>query len=194
MPWVKQFDEAAVLEKAMQAFWARGYAATSVQDLVDGTGLNRGSLYASFGDKRGLFLRALAHYETHQRRAWLAALRRRHGPRGAILALFEGAVAAALADRARTGCFLINTAVELSAHDPEVAALVAKGLSETEAYFRELIVEGQGRGEIAPAADSAETARALLGLLTGLRVLARSRPERPLLEALADQAARLVQA
>jgi TetR/AcrR family transcriptional repressor of nem operon len=91
MPWEKQFDEAAALDKAMEAFWARGYEATSVQDLVEAMGLHRGSIYAAFGGKRSLFLKALRHYETHRRRAWLEALRRRHGPRAAILSVFEAA-------------------------------------------------------------------------------------------------------
>jgi TetR/AcrR family transcriptional repressor of nem operon len=192
MPWERQFDEAEVLEKAMAAFWARGYEATSIRDLVDCMGLNRGSIYAAFGDKRRLFLKALAHYETCHRRAWFESLRRRHSPRAAILSVFEGAIGGALSDRDRSGCFLINTAVELSPHDAEIARAVAKGLRETEGFFRELVEEGQAAGEISPEADPARTARTLLGLLSGLRVLARSRPERPLLEALADQAADLL--
>lgn len=192
MPWVKQFDETEALGKAMRAFWAHGYEATSIQDLVDCTGLNRGSIYATFGGKRSLFLKALAHYETHHRRAWLEALRSRHTPRAAILSVFEGAIGAALSDRSRSGCFLVNTAIELSPHDPEVAEAVAAGLCETEAFFRDSLLEGQQMGEIPASVDATHTARALLGLLTGLRVLARSRPERPLLEALVEQAAALL--
>lgn len=192
MPWEKQFDERQALDQAMQAFMARGYEATSIQDLVDGMGLNRGSIYAAFGDKRSLFLKALAHYETEHRQAWFAALRRRHTPRGAVLSVFEGAIGAALADRGRFGCFLVNSAIELSLHDDDIAQVVADGLRRTEATFRDLIVEGQEIGEIPQATDPARTARVLLGLLVGLRVLARGRPERPLLEALADQAAALL--
>lgn len=192
MPWQKQFDDAEVLEKAMQAFWARGYEATSIQDLVDCMGLNRGSIYAAFGDKRSLFLKALQHYETHHRRSWLETLQARHTPRAAILSVFEGAIGAALLDRSRSGCFLVNTAIELSPHDREVADSVAAGLRETEGFFRDRILDGQDSGEIPAHVDAVGTARTLLGLLTGLRVLARSRPERPLLEALADQAAALL--
>ncbi len=192
MPWEKQFDEADVLDKAMQAFWAHGYEATSIQDLVDCMGLNRGSLYAAFGDKRKLFIRSLEHYETHHRRAWLDSLRHRHTPRGAMLSVFEGAIGAALSDHSRSGCFLVNTAIELSPHDEEIARVVAGGLSDTEAFFRDLVLEGQRIGDIPSHVDPVRTARRMLGLLTGLRVLARSRPERPLLEALADQAAELL--
>jgi len=87
---------------------------------------------------------------------------------------------------------LVNTAIELSPHDDEIAQVVANGLSETEAFFRDSVLEGQRVGDIPSHVDPAHTARALLGLLTGLRVLARGRPERPLLEALANQAAALL--
>lgn len=192
MPLEKQFDEAEVLGKALQAFWARGFEATSIQDLVERMGLNRGSIYATFGDKRSLFLKALEHYEVHHRRAWFDALRHRHTPRAAILSVFEGALGAALSDHSHGGCFLVNTAIELSPHDKEIAKLVTRGLSETEVYFRDLIREGQKIGEIPAKTDPLQTGRTLLGLLAGLRVLARSRPERPLLEALVDQAAALL--
>jgi len=188
MPWEKQFNESDVLDKAMQAFWARGYEATSIQDLVDCMGIKRGSIYAAFGDKRALFLKSLEHYETHHRRAGLDSLRERLEPRAAILSVFEGAISVAVSDHNRAGCFLINTAVELSPHDAGVARAVAKGLSETEAFFHDAIVDGQECGDMALDIDPDEAARTLLGLLTGLRVLARSRPERPLLEALAKQA------
>src|SRR5271170_4685314 len=65
MAGVKQFDSEEVLERAMVVFWRNGYQATSIQDLVEATGVNRGSLYATFGDKRGLFLAVLDHYAEH---------------------------------------------------------------------------------------------------------------------------------
>ncbi len=192
MPWEKQFDEGEALEKAMQAFWAHGYEATSIQDLVECMGIKRGSIYAAFGDKRSLFLRSLEHYASSYCHAWLASLRQRHAPRAAILSVFEVAINVAITDRNRSGCFLINTAIELSAHDPGVAKVVAKELTEIEAFFRDTIVDGQNSDDISTDLDPAETARTLLGLLSGLRVLARSRPERPLLEALANQASVLL--
>lgn len=192
MPWEKQFDEAEVLDKAMQAFWAHGFQATSIQNLVDCMGLKRGSIYAAFGNKRSLFLKTLERYETHHRRAWLDSLWHRHTPRAAILTVFEGAISAALSDDSRSGCFLVNTAIELSPHDDEIAQVVANGLAETEAFFRDSVLEGQRVGDIPSHVDPAHAARTLLGLLTGLRVLARSRPERPLLEALVNQAAALL--
>ncbi|MEE8272948.1 MAG: hypothetical protein V3R98_14660 [Alphaproteobacteria bacterium] len=85
-----------------------------------------------------------------------------------------------------------HQSAQKSPHDDEIAAVVARGLAETETFFRDMVEEGRRVGEIAHRVEPAHTARALLGLLVGLRVLARSRPERALLEALADQAAALL--
>ncbi len=195
MPWEKQFDVDAALAKAMQAFWARGYEATSVQDLVACMGLNRGSLYDTFGDKRSLFIQALRRYDETHREAWLAAIRQVNRPKDAVLAAFEGAIKAALeskAEGASDGCFLVNTALELSPHDPEIGAVVARGFAATEDFFRAMIAEGQAAGEIPAGVDPREAARSLLGLFIGLRVLARSRPEPALLRSIARQAEALL--
>jgi len=192
MPWEKQFDSDVALGKAMAAFWARGYETTSVQDLVDCMGINRGSLYAAFGDKRRLFLAALRRYDEQHRIAWVAGLAGAKTPRAAISAVFEDAIAAALGAKARDGCLLVNTALELSPHDPEVAALIAQSLTEMEGFFRAKIKAGQAQGSIPGRVDGAAAAAALLGLLLGLRVLARSRPEERLLRAIARQAEALI--
>ena len=193
MPWEKQFDPDSALLKAMQTFWARGYDATSMQDLVDGMGVNRGSLYATFGDKRSLFIQALKRYDAVHRQAWTAALAERSAPREAILGAFEDAIAAAIEGGSRDGCLLVNTALELSPHDPEVASIVAEALTGMERFFRTMILAGQKTGTIPARIPADGTASALLGLFIGLRVLSRSRPEAPLLRALADQAAAMLE-
>ena len=92
MPWEKQFNVDDVLDKAMRTFWSRGYEATSVQDLVECTGINRGSLYATYGDKRELFLASLRHYDQNVRQALVKGLERECGPREAIRRLFQAFV------------------------------------------------------------------------------------------------------
>lgn len=193
MPLEKQFNVDDALNKAMSAFWAHGYEATSVQDLLDRMGINRGSLYATFGDKRSLFLRALRHYDAVHREAWTEALARSETPKGAILAAFDGVIAATLDAGSRDGCLLVNTALELSPHDEEVSGIVRHALTGMEVFFRDMIVLGQRRGEIRPGLDPDQTARSLLGLLVGLRVLSRSRPEEPLLRSIATQAAAILE-
>ena len=192
MPWQKNYSEADVLDRAMQAFWARGYEATSMNDLVAAMGINRGSIYSAFTDKRTLFIRALKHYDQQHRHDFLARIRRRHGPRDAILAAFEQVIKVSQGGRDRNGCLLVNTALELSPHDPEIDAIVSESLKEVELFFLAMIREGQTDGSIRPDLNSAETSQALLGLFLGMRGLSRSRPEIGLLKTIAGQAMALV--
>lgn len=188
MPWEKQFDVNEILDKAMQAFWSRGYEATSMQDLVDCTGVNRGSLYATYGDKRALFLAALHMYDDRVRRKLLADLESRNRPREAIRALFLAFTSQVSENGGNRGCFLTNTALELAAHDPEVGKIVANAQEEIEAFFARMIRSGKDRGEIPPQVKAAEAARGLLASLLGLIVLTRSRPQRALLQSVVNDA------
>ena len=193
MPWEKLFDVDEALTEAMRAFWARGYEATSMQDLVACMGINRGSLYATFGDKRALFIQALRRYDAVHRRAWVEALGAAPSAKRAILGAFEAVIASVLKDGARDGCLLVNTALELSPHDPEISEIVREGLAEMEGFFRRMVKNGQAAGEIPADLDAVGTARALLGLFIGLRVLSRSRPEKALLRSIARQASTLLE-
>jgi TetR/AcrR family transcriptional repressor of nem operon len=188
MPWEKQFDVEAALTRAMEAFWSHGYEATSTQDLLGRMGLNRGSLYDTFGSKRRLFLEALRHYQASYQGPKVAAAARGRTPRETIAVLFDGLVSEALDDGERCGCLLVNTALELAPHDEEIADIVAEGLRDIETFFRDTIEHGRESGDIPEGVDAVEVSRALLGLMIGLRVLARSRPERPVLDAIAARA------
>ena len=192
MPWEKQFNVDEALGKAMEAFWAHGYEATSVQDLVDCMGINRGSLYATFGDKHGLFVQALRRYDSIHRHDWAAEISRSRSPRQAIVGIFENAIEVVLNSGARMGCLLVNTALELSPHDYEISQIVDHSFSEMEAFFSQKIEEGQAIAEIPDTVDPTETGRALLSLFIGLRVLARSRPEEGLLRSIAHQAEAMI--
>lgn len=192
MVWQRQFDAEAALDRAMAAFWSQGYAATSMQALVEATGLNRASLYNAFGGKRDLFLRALRAYDRRFRRARLDRLAALESPRAALARLFDDWVAELARSDARRGCFMTNTALELAPHDAEIGALVAESQRGIEDFLRQRIAEGQNRGEIRADLDPQATARGLLASLLGLLVLARSRPEPALLTAVArDALARL---
>jgi len=192
MPWEKQYDESVVLDRAMEAFWANGYEATSISDLVAVTGVNRGSLYTAYSDKRGLFLRALEHYDKQHRQDFLAAVARDHAPRDAILAAFRQVVQASRAGRNRKGCLLVNSALEVSPHDPEVEKIVKASLEQVELFFRSMIEAAQRDGTIRPEMSTVETARLLFGLFLGLRVITRSRPEKALMNTIAEQAEALL--
>ena len=192
MPRHEQFDTDDVLMRAMNLFWRQGYQATSMTDLAKVMGLRRASIYSEFGNKHGLFVRALRHYDKVWRENWLADLTKSSSPRQAILDVFEAAIDACLADGSRDGCLLINTALELSPHDPEVADIVTRAFTEMEAFFRTSVERGKALGEIRGTVAEERTASALLGLFIGLRVLVRSRPEEPLLRSIMQQAEDLV--
>jgi TetR/AcrR family transcriptional repressor of nem operon len=187
MPWEKQFDKQAALGRALDSFWANGYEATSMQDLVDCTGVNRGSLYATYGDKRALFLAALKAYDD-ARRAMLSELEKRYDAREAIRQVFQAFTNEVSESGGNRGCFLTNTALELAAHDAEIRQIVAKAQEDVEAFFARLIRQGKAAGEIPEHLKVAETARGLLASLLGFLVLIRSRPERTLLRAIIDDA------
>ena len=193
MPWEKQFDVDAALTRAMEAFWSNGYEATSTQDLLGHMGINRGSLYDTFGSKRRLFLDALRHYQATYQGPKIAAAARGRTPRETIGVLFDSLVSEALGDTDRCGCLLVNTALELAPHDEEIAEIVADGLRGIETFFRDTIERGRETGDIPERIDAVEVSRALLGLMIGMRVLARSRPDESLLESIAAQAKALLE-
>ena len=188
----KHFDSDEALGKAMETFWARGYEATSVQDLVDCTGLDRGSLFATFGDKRQIFVAALLRYDDRYRKAWVNGLAGAMAPRAVIMSIFEDGIAAAFGAKAREGCLLVNAALELSPQDPEVGHIAGNAFAEMEGLFRAMIEAAQAEGTIPRRVVAKEAAAGLLSLFLGLRVLARARPEPCVLHAIKKQAEVLI--
>ncbi len=188
MPWEKNFDIDLALDEAMAMFWSRGYEATSMRDLVNCMGINRGSLYDTFASKRELFIAALRRYDERCRRARLHSLECEAGPVDSIRQLFEDSVQDLRRDPSHRGCFLTNTALEIAAHDTEIGTIVADSQRDTERFFLRRIEAGQATGEISGRLDSRGAARALLAALLGLLVLARSRPEPALARSIADNA------
>ena len=186
------FDETAALDAAIECFRRRGYEATSVRDLTACMGIGATSLYNSFGDKRALFIKALERYIDRSVRARLNRLESSLTPKQAVRTLIEDVIERSLADRTRGGCLLINSALEIAPHDPELGAEIAERLGEIEGFFRRSIVAAQTDGTMPQKLNSCDTARLLLGVLLGIRVLARSKPERALLEGVARPALALL--
>lgn len=192
MPWEKSFDTESTLTKAMEAFWVRGYEATSMQDLVDCMGIGRGSLYATFGDKRSLFIQALQLYDRRHRRDWTARLSELQSGRSAIMAVFDGVIVATIDGGCRNGCLLMNTALELSPHDEEIGEIVSQCLVHMEAFFVEQLERAKEDGEVSPDLCSDETAKILLALLVSLRVFTRARPDPDMMRTVAAKAEALL--
>jgi TetR/AcrR family transcriptional repressor of nem operon len=172
----KSFDREQVLDRAMSVFWRKGYAATSVRDLVEVTGLNPGSLYDTFDDKHGLFLESVARY---RRTVVARRLRELEGPGPAldrIEAFFEDVIRFSLGEGRLLGCLMTNSAIELAPRDRDAAAAVAANFTEIEAAFRRVLRRAQEAGEIAAGRPVEDLARYLTSGLQGLRVMAKAQP------------------
>ena len=188
MPRKKQFAADDVKQKAMQAFWEQGYRGTSMQDLVETMGINRASLYDTFGDKYALFIETLHNYNDDYVKPFFARLRRTNSPRQAIIALFDEICDGISKGQEQNGCYIINTALEMSPHDAKVSKIVNRTFAYVEKnFFRKMIEQGQASGEISLVVIPTTTSCNLLSLLIGLRVLSRNRPERALLNAFKAQ-------
>lgn len=172
MPRPRKFDESDVIAAARDEFWTRGYGATSVDDLTAATGLGKGSLYGAFGDKHGLFMRALDDYiasaldgvHTQLQDGELGAFDRltRHIRRQAD---------AAATDRAKRGCMMARTAAELGSTDDEVADKVERAYSVWRGALAEVIGEAQRDGDVDRKADPQALAGTLLAFMRGVEAL-----------------------
>lgn len=178
----REFDEAAAVDAAMHCFWRDGYETTTVRDLAVHMGITGTSLYNAFGDKRSLFLQALQRYAERSTRERIARLESTLPPKQAVRAFLGEIVERSLDDPDRRGCLLVNSALEIAPGDAELGAVVAARLGEIEAFFRRAIAAAQADGSVPPGRDPADLARMLLGVTLGVRVLARSNPQRELLE------------
>lgn len=188
----REFDEATALEAAIECFWQRGYGATSVRDLADNMGISAPSLYAAYGDKHDLFVQALERYLDQSARALIKQLEESLPPKQAIRRFIDEIIKRSVADRERRGCFLVNSALEVAPHDKELGTFIADRLGEIEAFFYRSIKKAQTEGAVPPDRIAKDLARLLLGVLLGIRVLARSKPERALLEGVARPALALL--
>jgi TetR/AcrR family transcriptional repressor of nem operon len=178
----KAFEPQRVLEKAMNAFWERGYEGISIEDLVQSTGIGRGSLYGTFGDKHALYLAALDQYIAAVR-TQTSALLDQPGTLQAVLGqLFQTQVEALLSDPAHRGCFLVNASLEIAPHDREVNSIVQSALQEFEEGLYRLLIKAQVAGELSWRHDPHQLAHFLLGTFVSIRVLARGQQDRRVLQ------------
>lgn len=181
----REFDEAAALDAATACFWSRGYEATSVRDLAENMGLSAPSLYNAYGDKYALFVQALEHYLDRSMRERIERLENSLPPKQAIRKFIGELIDHSVNDRERRGCFLVNSALEVAPHDKKLGKLIAARLAELEAFFARSIRKAQAEGTVPRKPVAKDLARLLFGVVLGIRVLARVRPERASLESLA---------
>lgn len=169
----RAFDEECVLDNAMNVFWHKGFEATSVQDLVNETGLNRASMYASFGDKKALFLRVLDHYTLKISTTRFAKLLEMADGRRAICETFEDIMRVGLGDGRNKGCLMVNSGMELAPHDPETAAIARQSFKRIELLFVDALVRAQAQKTISDGKNIRALSRFLAGSAQGLQLMAR---------------------
>ena len=134
-----EFDREEVLRKAIGIFWQKGYSGTSIKNLVEATGLQPGSLYAAFGDKRGLFLAAIDGYFDDMQRRIFTLLHTDQTPIVRIETFFNRLVSDSVTDEQRKGCFLVNTLLEIPVHDQEINSRLQTMFGEVENEFRDVL-------------------------------------------------------
>jgi TetR/AcrR family transcriptional repressor of nem operon len=190
MAGVKQFDQNEVLDRAMEVFWRFGYQATSIQDLVDATGVNRGSLYTTFGDKCGLFLAVLDHYTDRIARPTMAELNN-PDPRRAIEAMFESIIERNCDPEWPRGCLNTNTSLECPGAGAVIGGKIAELLSKQEAAIYQVLRRAQTEHVLSPKQDARALARFFVGVAQGLNVVNKAAPNTTMLKDMVKVAMRV---
>ncbi|WP_211466953.1 TetR/AcrR family transcriptional regulator [Collimonas silvisoli] len=182
----REFDMDQALDKAVRIFCERGYHATSVCDLTHAMQLASGSVYKAFKDKRSVFLAALDRYKTVRDAQLRAAIgigaTGRERVRLALAFYAEASHGAA----GRQGCLVAGGAAELATFDQEVGRWITAALARNEVFIDELIRQGQEDGSIPPHVDGAATARLMLCLIQGMRLVGKTGRSQDEMTALVD--------
>jgi TetR/AcrR family transcriptional repressor of nem operon len=195
MPRPRKFDETDVVAAARDEFWSRGYAATSVDDLTAVTGLGKGSLYGAFGDKHGLFLRALDDYIGTALDSVRAQLRDpAHSAYDRLTRHIRAQAKAVAADKARRGCMMAKSAAELGATDEAVERAVEHAYAEWRAELVDCIKEAQRDGTIAKKQNPQALATTLLAFMRGQEALYKGGAKPAQIRTAADEMISLIPA
>jgi TetR/AcrR family transcriptional repressor of nem operon len=181
MAGVKQFDRDEVLERAMVVFWRNGYQATSIQDLVEATGVNRGSLYPTFGDKRRFFLAVLEHYSERFGKPMMAELNDPN-PRRAIEQMFKAIIRRTSDTRWPRGCLYTNTSLECPGAGEDIGRKIAELLGQQESAIYKVLRRAQAEGSLDVGQDARALARFFTGVAHGLNAVNKAAPDPAMLE------------
>ncbi len=185
----REYDHHELLTEATSAFWANGFARTTMDDIVKRTGVNRASLYAAYPDKRALFLASLQHYLETVTSKNLRHLERGEKASESIRSFFLRLISEPTPEGySVSGCLLTNTAVELGGVEEDVAALVRQAFSRVEEALRRRLTEARTQGDLSPDVEPKKLAKHLLVLIQGVRVMSRLGVEKRLLKQAVESA------
>lgn len=174
MPRTREFDPDEVLDKAMHIFWQYGYEGTSMNELEEGLGINKCSIYNTFGNKRQLYLAALDRYGRVMGGSLVAKLTHQVNGLATIREFFDFMEQIISSQDDRVGCFMVNAGVEMSCQDPEVCQRVQSAHRHIEDAFYDNLAIAQQKGELPANTNLREYARFLVTLLQGLITVAKS--------------------
>ncbi|WP_433254618.1 TetR/AcrR family transcriptional regulator [Streptosporangium sp. CA-135522] len=177
MARTKEFDPDVVLVRAQELFWERGYESTSMADLVEHLGIARASIYATFGGKHDLYLKALERYLQGNGPRILEDLSQPGPALPAVRALIERYAEESVHDPHRRGCMVVNAAVELASRDDQAARFVESSWAHLETSLASALTRARAQGELAADRDPQTIARFLLVLLQGIRVMGRTQAD-----------------
>ncbi|WP_329116954.1 TetR/AcrR family transcriptional regulator [Streptomyces sp. NBC_01465] len=175
MARTKEFDPDAALQSALELFWQRGYEATSMADLVEHLGIGRASIYATFGNKHELYLKALDRYGEMRDPQLIAELSQPGPALPQVRSMFRRFAAESMADTSRlAGCLVSNTAAELGPHDAACARRVERSWDHLETLLHAALARAQAQGELPADRDPRAIARMLLVLAQGQRIVGKA--------------------
>ncbi|MDF2709622.1 MAG: transcriptional regulator, TetR family [Nonomuraea muscovyensis] len=174
MARTKEFDPETALRAALELFWERGYEATSMADLVERLGIGRASLYATFGGKHELYMRALQHYLETSDPSPIELLSQPGPALPAVRRLVELYAAQSASGTGRRGCMIVNAAAELLPRDEEVRRLVDRNWDGLEMALTTALIRARAQGELAAGKDPQALARFLLVVLQGMRLMGKA--------------------
>ncbi|GGE31069.1 TetR family transcriptional regulator [Pullulanibacillus camelliae] len=168
----KEYDEGAVLDKAMKLFWEQGYEKTSMADLVEHMGIHRRSIYDAFTDKHTLFLKVMDRFGEKVRADVQAGIKQAETAEGAIEFIFDYILDGE--EGMPPGCLFVNSVVELAIRDADVDLKTRHAFIRSEQLIEEVVRRGQESGEFNKQHSAAHFAEYLNNVLTGLRVMIRT--------------------
>lgn len=173
MARTKAFDEQETLRKAMTLFWKKGFHATSMQDLVETLGINRASLYDTYGDKETLYRKAVILYQEINQAHMQRFLYRHPDVTDGFRAFFLETIEQSLSDPDHKGCFMVNTTTEMASQRPEFSDLVRRNQEAVEQLFIDYLAMGVTSGQLPSSLNAQATAAFFYSVNAGLMVMAK---------------------
>ena len=180
----KEFDPERALAKAMNVFWRLGYENASLEALIKEMGIARQSLYDTFGDKRALFLKAMAHYRDQTNSQMQKMLNESPSVRDGFARLLS-ALAAETREQHERGCLLLSANLQRDPKDAVVRDFLRDNQARVEAIFLQALARAQRQVELSPNDDPAALARFFVVTIQGMRAMARLNSDRKALEQVA---------